>query len=147
MVLAGGAGTVRSAAEGGIVKVHYDAEAYHGRVRTACGASAQRTREHAKVTCAQCLCTKAFKSGPRTKAHRMGYRCGEEAHLLADPDPCEHKYTSVNTHSDIKPENAADPTPCVTLRQLAAQLHSAGLAGDWKAVADVRVALLQMEEK
>ena len=47
------------------MKIHFDGEAYHGRSRTACGASAQRTREHAKVTCAQCLCTKAFKSGPR----------------------------------------------------------------------------------
>lgn len=42
------------------------------------------------------------------------------------------------------------PMPCValaTLRELAARLHSAGLAGDWQAVAGVRVSLLQMEEK
>lgn len=36
--------------------------------------------------CAQCA-----------KAHRMGYRCGEDAASLADP--CDHKYTSVNMHT------------------------------------------------
>lgn len=48
-------------------KVHYDAQAYYGRLRTACGAAtAPRTIEHDKVTCAQCLCTKAYKTTPRT---------------------------------------------------------------------------------
>lgn len=51
------------------MKTHYDAEAVFGRPRTACGATATRTREHAKVTCLQCRTTGVFKRGPRLTIH------------------------------------------------------------------------------
>ncbi len=50
-----------------VVKIHFDAESAYGRPRTACGATAQRTREHAKVTCLQCQATGVFKRGPRVE--------------------------------------------------------------------------------